>query len=183
MRASTTALAVPTPALRKSIGATAFDDIQSHSRSWAAAGNYEKSVALNQRALEMDRRIFGPRHPRVSDTLISPGAVQYQRGKPDESEKYARQGAQIIEAWYGPEHYRTASALTLLARAIVNQQRFDEGAELLRRSLAIQERVHGPRHRMVASALNGLGIVALGRGNLDEAEACFRRMADIHREI
>lgn len=165
----------PTPELAESLSELA--------NSYFYAGNYAKSVELNQQALEMDRRIFGDRHPRVGDTLISLGAAQYQWGKPDESEKYARQGAEIIEAWYGPDHYRTASALTVLARAIVNQERYDEGAELLRRSLAIQERVHGPRHRMVASALNELGIVALSRGNLDEAETCYRRMVDIYREI
>jgi serine/threonine protein kinase/tetratricopeptide (TPR) repeat protein len=147
------------------------------------AGNYEKSVELNQQALEMDRRIFGDRHPRVGDTLISLGAVQFEWGRAAEAERYHRAGLEIIEAWYGPDHYRTAAALTVLARAIVRQERYEEGAGLLRRSLAIQERVHGPRHRMVASALNELGIVALGQNNLEEAEACFRRMAAIYREL
>jgi serine/threonine-protein kinase len=146
------------------------------------AGDYEESEALNLRALDIDRRLYGERHPNLADGLINLGAIRLQLGRYAEAEEFDRRALRILEAWYGPDHPETASALTLLARALVYQNRHADAEALLERALAIQEGVYGPLHPRVASALNELGNVAYARDDHDAAEARFRRMADIYRE-
>jgi serine/threonine-protein kinase len=146
-------------------------------------GDYESSETLNRRVLEIDRRIYGDRHPHVADDLINLGAIQFNVGRYPEAEAYDRQALAILKNWYGDDHPETASALTLLGRALVAQERYDEAAGMLRGALAIQERVYGPVHPRVASALNELGAVAMRQGRLDDAEATYRRMIDIYREV
>lgn len=147
------------------------------------SGHYEVSDSLNRRVLEMDRQIYGPRHPHVADDLINLGAIQYDWGHFPEAERFYREALDIIQSWYGKTHQETASALTMLGRALVSQNRFDEAAGMLQEALSIQEHVYGKVHPRVASALNELGKVALKQGNLSEAEADFRRMADIYGTV
>jgi len=146
-------------------------------------GQYAKADELNQRVLEVDRRLYGPRHPHVADDLINLGAVQLETGNYAAAERWNREALEIMSAWYGPDHPETASAQTLLARSLLRLERRDEAGELLRRALATQERVYGPVHPRVASTLNELGIVARDQGRLDEAAADFGRMAAIYEEV
>jgi len=144
------------------------------------AGNYDASDSLNQRALAIDRRLHGERHPRVADDLINLGAIRFQWARFDEAERYYRDGLAIIESWYGPAHYRTASALTMLGRAQLQMEQYDSSVATLGRSLEIQTTVFGPEHPRIASILNELGSIALRRGRHDEAESYYRRMGRIY---
>jgi len=123
------------------------------------AGHYDISESLNRRVLDMDRQIYGERHPHVADDLINVGAIQFEKGRFSEAENYYRPALEIIRSFYGKEHQETASALTMLGRALVPQTKLVEAAELLREALRIQERVYGQVHPRVASALNELGKI------------------------
>jgi eukaryotic-like serine/threonine-protein kinase len=148
------------------------------------AGRFDSSEAFNRRALAIERRIHGDRHPFVADTLINLGAIEFERARYGEAEALQRDAAEIKRAWYGGDHPQTASALTMLGRAILQQPgRLDEADGVMRDALAIQERVYGPVHPKVASALNELGLIALRQGRLDEAEGHFRRMVDVYRQV
>ncbi len=147
------------------------------------AGHYAVSDSLNQRALEMDRALYGPRHPNVADDLINLGAIQYEYGHYFAAERYYREALGIIRAWYGENNPETASALTMLGRTLIDEKKYDEAAQLLAEALDVQQRAYGPVHPRVASALNELGKVAQQRGRLDEAARDFQRMADIYRQI
>lgn len=147
------------------------------------AGHFAISDSLNQRALEMDRSLYGPRHPNVADDLINLGAIQYEYGHFFAAERDYREALGIIRAWYGTNNPETASALTMLGRTLIDEKKYDEAAPLLGEALDIQQRTYGPVHPRVASALNELGKVAQERGRLDEAAQDFRRMADIYKQI
>jgi serine/threonine-protein kinase len=147
------------------------------------AGRYDVADSLNRVVLEMNRRLHGPRHPRVADVLINLGAIQQDRGDYVEAERLHREALAINRAWYGPEHPETAGGLTFVARALVFQERLEEAEELLRESLAVRERVYGPVHPAVASTVNEVGNVALRRERYDAAEEAFQRMRDIYRAV
>lgn len=145
------------------------------------AGHYDISESLNRRVLEMDRQIYGERHPHVADDLINLGAIQFEKGRFSEAENYYRPALDIIRSFYGKEHQETASALTMLGRALLPQAKLTEASDLLREALRIQERVYGDVHPRVASALNELGKISMQQGRLDEAETELSRAANIYR--
>jgi serine/threonine protein kinase/tetratricopeptide (TPR) repeat protein len=146
-------------------------------------GNYETSDSINRRVLEMDRKLYGERHPHVADDLINLGANQYAWGHYPDAEQFYRQALEIIQAWYGNENPETASALTMVGRALVAQQKFSEAGAIATQALQIQEKVYGPLHPRVASALNEVGKVALQQRKLEEAEKCFAKMVEIYRAV
>jgi eukaryotic-like serine/threonine-protein kinase len=147
------------------------------------AGRLEESEALNQRTLELDRKLWGERHPNVADALINLGAIRFNSGRYEEAESYDRQALAMIEAWYGREHPETASAMTVLGRALVYQQKLDEANRLLEQALEIQQRFHGELHPLVSSIVNDLANAAVLCGDLDRAEALYRRTAESARAI
>ena len=145
-------------------------------------GKLDVADETGRRTLEMTRRVSGERHALVAEDLINLGAIQTERGKYTDSERYYREALAVSESWFGKDHYQTASTLTQLGRSLVYQKRFDEGGVVLQRALAIQERVFGPDHPRVASAVNDLGNIAVQTGRLDDAEAAFTRMGNIYRK-
>ncbi len=147
------------------------------------AGRYTVADPLFRRVLEMNRRLYGERHPLVADALINVGAVQYDLGYYTQAEKLDRQALAIDLTYYGKDHPETAHAWTVLGRALLKQNRFDEGIAVLNKALAVEEQVYGPVSRQVASVLNELGSAAYARKDLDEAEAQFSRMADVYRAV
>ena len=146
-------------------------------------GKFALSDTLNQRALEMDRHLYGPRHAFVADVLINLGAIRFEWAKYDEAERYYREALDINTTWYGPNHPETASSLTALGRCLASEQKLVEADTVLRRALDVLERVYGPVHPRVASALNEYSRVKQSEGKLDEAEAGFRRMVAMYKTI
>ncbi len=145
-------------------------------------GHYDISDQLNHRVLELDRRLYGDRHPQVANDLINLGAIQLDEGRPDQAEKYDREALDIIQSFYGKDNAETASAMTLLGRALVTGGKFDDAAKMLEHALITEEHIYGPVHPRIASTLNELGKVAQKQGKLELAEADFKRMADIYRK-
>jgi serine/threonine-protein kinase len=147
------------------------------------AGRLDESDDLNHRVLEMDRRLYGDRHPNVAHTQLNLGAIRSSRGQHADAERYYRDARDILESWYGAHHPETASAQTILSQALVQQGMYDEAIQLLRQALATQERIHGPVHPRVAFVWNELGIAALRRNALDEAAIALGRALEVYRAI
>lgn len=147
------------------------------------SGHYETSDELNHRVLDLDRKLYGERHPQVANDLINLGAIQLDEGHYDQAETYDRQALDIFHFFYGKDNAETASAMTLLGRALVTDGKYSDAADMLQQALVTEEHVYGSVHPRIASTLNELGKVAQKQGNLVLAKADFERMADIYRKI
>ena len=146
-------------------------------------GHLELADSLNQRALALDRQLFGAVHPRVADDLYNLGLIQHDLGHDAAAEQDYRQALRIKQAWYGTEHPDTALIMAAVGQALIYQGKYDDAAGVLKEALAIQERLFGKVHAQVAMGLNILGMLELRRGNLSDAEKDFTRMADINRTV
>jgi serine/threonine protein kinase/lipopolysaccharide biosynthesis regulator YciM len=144
------------------------------------AGDYDASDSLNRIVLDVHRRLYGDRHPTVSDDLVNLGAGQFERANYPEAEKFYRDALEITLAHHGRDHYKTASNLTMIGRSLVKQNKFDEATRLLNEALGVRERVYGPMHPAVASTMNEIGSIALQTDRYPEAEAAYQRMIDIY---
>ncbi|BDC52640.1 hypothetical protein F183_A49550 [Bryobacterales bacterium F-183] len=147
------------------------------------AGRYKECEQINLRVLAMVRKMYGPRHPRVSEALTNLGAIQQDTGNYTEAERYHREALELVRGFYGDRHYRTAASLTMIGRALVFQKRAPEAEAMLRQALEIQEQVFGRVHPRVASALNELGTVHLTQDRPAEARPHYLRMAEIYKAV
>jgi serine/threonine protein kinase/tetratricopeptide (TPR) repeat protein len=146
-------------------------------------GHFPTADSLYRRALEIDRKIHGPHHPRLADGLTNLGGEKETSGRYAESELYYRQALEIVQSWYGGDHPDTAWQMTRLAATLEVEGKFDEASELLQRALPIEERAYGTVHPKVAFILNDLAGVDVHFGKLDQAESHLTRMLNIERSI
>ncbi len=105
-----------------------------------------QGIPLLERALVINRRKLGPRHPQYATTEASLAGYLLHAGRTAESVRMAREAMAIFEEALGPEHPRTATAATILAWGL--RARGDRrGAErLYRRALAIDTAAYGAQH-------------------------------------
>jgi eukaryotic-like serine/threonine-protein kinase len=146
-------------------------------------GQYDTADSLYQRALAIDRRLYGSNHPSVSEDLRDLAENQEVWGHYPQAEQYERQSLQIAEAWYGKDHPDTAAKMTTLAGTLIYENRYPEAEKLLQQALLIQQRAYGNMHQRVAYVLNLLGSVANHERNFKAAEADDQRVIDIYRSV
>jgi eukaryotic-like serine/threonine-protein kinase len=146
-------------------------------------GHVSIADSLFQRALKIDRQIYGPIHPDVADDLGELGGYQQLWGHYSESERYLRQALEINQSWYGSDHPQTAWEMSKLAGTLEDEGKYDEAAKLLQQALATEERAYGTTHPKVAVTLGNIIGLDEQRGNLDQAERELDQMLDIERSV
>jgi len=146
-------------------------------------GHYDASWDLNEKALALNRRLYGEQHPAVAGGLNNLGAIAMNRGDNPAAEADYRQAVAICERWYGADHPEVAANLTALAQVLTNEKRFDEATAMLRRALEIQQRQPGPVRATVGTTLNQLGVVAFQQDQYDEARGYFTRAMETWRTL
>jgi serine/threonine protein kinase len=142
---------------------------------------YDTSRALNQRGIDIDRRLGGQRLPSLSAGLFNLGAIAAALDRHAEAERLYREGLAITISYYGDGHVRAAYDYTMLARSVNRQGRPDEARILLDRALAIKRRVLGEQHSSTGTTFNELGSVAMTLGQPTLAIAHFTKAADIYQ--
>ena len=146
-------------------------------------GHYSIADALNRRALDIDRQIYGPVHPHLAEDLSGVGDNQEAQGQYSDSEQSFRQALEIDQNWYGTDHPETAWQMARLAQTLAIQDKSDEAAKLLQQALPIEERVYGTMHPKVAFILNLLAGLDEQHGRLDLAERDLSQMLNIERSV
>jgi tetratricopeptide (TPR) repeat protein len=146
-------------------------------------GHFSVSESLNRRALEIDRQIYGPLHPRIAEELSNLAGEQERVGRYAESERYFRQALEIVQSWYGGDHPDTAWQMSRLAQTLELEGKYDEASKPLRLALPIEERAYGTVNPKVAFVLNLLAGADERQGRLDQAESYLTRMLSIERSV
>ncbi|MCA9695115.1 MAG: tetratricopeptide repeat protein, partial [Myxococcales bacterium] len=118
-----------------------------------------------ERALELRVRTLGASHPRVADTLVNLGNVDYAEGDAEEALERYQQALAIYEDAYGEEHPHVALLHNNIGAILQNQGRLAQADLHQRRALTLREALLGADHPMVARSLTAVsaGLVLLGR--------------------
>lgn len=146
-----------------------------------AAGHYEAAESLDQRALALDRQLFGKSHPQTGVDLMNLATVKMTEAEYPEAERLYREAIDIVRGWYGPNHPDIATCMSVLARTLVAEGKYAEAESFLEQALKIQERAYGAVHDRVAFTLQTLGRIALKQGDLARAQAQLSRAVEIYR--
>lgn len=128
-----------------------------------------------RRALAIDERLFGSKHPYVAIDLNHYADLLQETSRLAEAEPLIRLAIVIDEQAYGPAHPRVASSLRTLANVLRGRYCNFEAEPLHRRALLINELSYGPSHFEVARDLQELAEALRGRNRLAEAEPLVRR--------
>jgi serine/threonine protein kinase/tetratricopeptide (TPR) repeat protein len=120
-------------------------------------GKYADAADHLKQSLEIRRKVLGPDHRDVANTLTALANVARERGAYEESLNYSRQSLAILERTLGPDHPLVADALTQFGNALKRAGKPNEALEAHQRALAIQEKAIGPDSPTVAAMLSNVG--------------------------
>jgi tetratricopeptide (TPR) repeat protein len=147
---------------------------------YESLGLYPRAQPLLERALDIQRRIHGPRNPetlKAADDLallLSRRALCRRR----ESEKMGRETLDVRHQVLGPDHPETLKSMLTLALTLDDEGRYAEAEKIRREQLDIQRRVLGPEHPETAVSVYNLSCLAARQGRRNEALSLLREAVD-----
>jgi tetratricopeptide (TPR) repeat protein len=105
-----------------------------------------EGIPLLQRALAIDRRALGPRHPETATTEANLAGMLVHAARYDEALAAAAEALSIFGETLGPDHPRCAIAASILAFALEAKGDRIRAEKMYRLALAIDETAYGPTH-------------------------------------
>jgi serine/threonine protein kinase/Tfp pilus assembly protein PilF len=133
-----------------------------------------------ERALEIDRRVLGDNHARVTVRLNNLANVAQNMGDLPRAESLYREAIRRHERTYGERHPETAAVKGNLGLLLQREGRLAEAEPLLRGALDAKLAVYGPDNYKVAYTRVSLGMLLHDQGNLAAAESEFRQALVIY---
>lgn len=143
--------------------------------SLALAIGPAQGIPLLTRALEIDRRVWGERHPETATTETNLSGLLLAADKTSEAVRMGRLALAAFESTLGGEHPRTAAAASNLADALRAQGDRTAAERLYRRALAIDEQAFGPKHPETLADVHNLADFLRETGRTAEADQLERR--------
>ena len=157
--------------------------LESRAVLYDTAGRQVDSIPLYQRVIEIEERVLGADHLRVSSSILLLATTMAAVSRYAEAQQLCERGLAIREKQLGPDHPEVAEALRYLA-ATYNLRGFKSKVEpLLRRSIAIHEGQKDPDLNELAGDFATLAGLLEGQGRFAEAEALLRRVIEIRQKV
>jgi tetratricopeptide (TPR) repeat protein len=136
----------------------------------------------HERALSINKTVYGPDHPTVAGNLNNLGNVLTALCAPEQARKCFERALRINEASYGGDHPTVASVVNSLGSVLMRLGDIDGARENYERALSIDEIVYGSNHPIVALRLNNIGFVLQESGDLQGAREKYERALAIFSE-
>jgi len=130
-------------------------------------------------ARETFGEIFGPRDPRVAETLCDEAALLGSLGRHAEAESLARASLGMLDEMSKPPPGTTFRALEALSGTLREEGRYEEAERLLERAIDLARTEDDRRGPRLADALTGLAYVFYMRGEYARAEPLVREALDL----
>ncbi len=151
-------------------------------RLWNSLGYHLHDVAdytgardAYERALRIDKAVFGPDHPNVARDVNNLGGVLQALGDLEGARAAFERALRIDKAVFGPDHPNVATDVNNLGSVLQDLGDLEGARAAFERALRIDEAVFGPDHPNVARDVNNLGSVLQDLGDLQGARAAFER--------
>ena len=142
-------------------------------------GEYRSAGDLYQRALNLDVKTLGQRHPQVATDLNNLASLRREEGYYERAEILYKHALTIILQIFHPEHPKVATFLNNFGELYREQGRYSQAEEMLARSLQIQEKVLDANHIQIGQTLSNLGALYQETGDYLQAEVLFVRAKKI----
>ena len=159
-------------AIRDTIGKT-YEDL----------AQYAESQKQLERALELERRTWGPENPKTLNTLNHLGRTLWHQGKYQEAGALFGPALEIERRVLGPEHPDTLYCMNNLANVYRAEDNNAQAEPLYRQTLEIRRRVLGPEYPDTLISMNNLANVYWSQGNYAQAEALYSETMEIQRRV
>lgn len=137
-------------------------------------GDLDEAERLMEKALAIDKDIWGPDHPQVAICLSNLATLRLKRERFNDAQSMMHRALIIDVDAYGFYHPRVANDQSNLAQ-VVSIYSPQDAEKLLRSALKIDEKCFGRTHLAVAIRLNNLAELLFKTTRKTDAEPLLKR--------
>jgi non-specific serine/threonine protein kinase/serine/threonine-protein kinase len=146
-------------------------------------GLYPQAQSLFADAVEIRKRVLGPRNPDTLKSMHGLCTSLREQGKYPEAEKLQRETLDVQRRVLGNDHPDTQTSVAELAAILDNQARYPEAEKLAQEALDTDRRILGVEDDQTQWAMIILASVLSDEGRLADAEKLFREALDLRRRV
>ena len=151
-------------------------------RVYRELGRYTEAFDLDNKALQIRDRLFGPDDPLVAESLHNVATVLRRQGKAEEAEPLVRQALEIQTRHGLEDHPDYVRGLNNLA-GLLEEKKPGEAEALYHEALERKRNLYLGDHPDVAVGLNNLGRLLHAKGDLKAAEPLYREALEMRRRL
>jgi tetratricopeptide (TPR) repeat protein/tRNA A-37 threonylcarbamoyl transferase component Bud32 len=142
-------------------------------------GDYEQCETFARDALDIRRRVLGPRHPDVAASLSLLGSSLNMIDECEEAERCHREAYEINRSHYGDDHPAVAENLARIAQDLRCLGDYSAAQRTGLEALAIMKRTGRNTDTEVVRCLRGLGANTRMLGRPRESEEFLQEALDV----
>jgi eukaryotic-like serine/threonine-protein kinase len=150
---------------------------------YLSLGLYPRSQPLLERAVDIDRRVLGPRNLQTLSSMNDLFRLRLHEGHYTEAEKLGRETLDLLRQVLGPEHPETLNSMNNLGAVYEEEGKYAQAEALQSQTLEIQRRVLGPEHRDTLASMVNLAFAYQKEGKYAQAEALDSQALEIYRRV
>ncbi len=155
--------------------------IETMAQTYAGLGLYSRAQELTDRALSIERSLFGERSRQMLATESYLALLYRAQGHFREAENLQQKTLEAQRQILGPNDPDTLASMDRLAYVYTNEGRHSEAETLLRQALDAERRVLGPDDPQTLGTLTELAEIMTPQGRYAEADKMYAELIAAQR--
>ena len=145
--------------------------------------DYMTALKWYQKALVVNKKVLGNKHPSIATTYHSIAGVYYSQGEYAKALEWYQKALAIREKVLGREHPDTAVTYNDIAGVYDRQGDYAKALEWNQRALVIKEKVLGKEHPDTATTYNNIAGVFTRQGDYPKALEWYQKALPIREKL
>ena len=146
-------------------------------------GLYSRARPLVERAVEIQKRVLGPKHPKTLRSMHLVAFDLQQEGRYAEAKKLEAETLEQLREVVGPTHPDTLAAMTSMGLLLEYEGHHAEAEKMFREALEGQRKKLGSEHPVTLAGMRNLAWGLRDQGKAAEAERVDRDALEIERRV
>ncbi|KAL6902625.1 P-loop containing nucleoside triphosphate hydrolase protein [Trichoderma evansii] len=146
-------------------------------------GRWREKELVDQRALELRRRVLGERHPHTLESIASLAAAYHYQGKHEKAKACYKETVKLRRQTLGEKHPDTLRAMTLLGQVYQSHGQYKEAEALYKKALEFQREILGEKHLHTLQSLASISVVYHYQGYYAKAKPIKIKTLILQREV
>jgi CHAT domain-containing protein len=142
----------------------------------------DQSEILWKKVLQIRKKVLGTQHPNYAISLMSLGALHYEKGEYAQAEDFFLRAMSIQEKSLGTKHIHYANSLKNLSNLYSEQGQYGKAISLSEQALEIIRENYGNTHPVYAKAIEQLGILYYDMDAYPKAKAYYNLALKIQKK-
>jgi serine/threonine-protein kinase len=145
-------------------------------------GKFDRADNLLGTALEQRKKLYGPDHRFVAESLTATALLRANQAKYEEAERFARDGLEMSKRHLPPSHPAVARATFALGKVLEDRGKYDQSCPVLEEAVRLQSKPSSVTADLAAS-LSELANSHFYAGHYDISESLNQRVLTINRKL